>query len=67
MPHKLSRSASHADESMIEMIHYHGWNNAWRLSNGTVELVVLAGVGPRIVHYGFCGHESVFAASVSPA
>jgi len=60
MPHTLSRSASRADESMIEKIHYHGWNNAWRLSNGTVELIVLADVGPRIVHYGFCGHENVF-------
>jgi hypothetical protein len=45
---------------MIEKIHYHGWDNAWRLSNGTVELIVLADVGPRIVHYGFCGHENVF-------
>jgi hypothetical protein len=30
------------------------------LSNGTVELIVLADVGPRIVHYGFCGHQNVF-------
>lgn len=65
MPHKLSRSASHADESMVEKIHYHGWNNAWRLSNGTVELIVLADVGPRVVHYGFCGHENVFYEAAS--
>jgi hypothetical protein len=50
---------------MIEKIHYHGWNNAWRLSNGTVDLIVLADVGPRIVHYGFCGHESVFYQAAS--
>src|ERR1017187_3072784 len=65
MPHKLSKSASHADESMVEKIHFHGWNNAWRLSNGTVELIVLADVGPRIVHYGFCGHENVFYEAAS--
>lgn len=44
---------------MVERISYHGWNNAWRLSNGTVELIVLADVGPRIVRYGFCGAENI--------
>lgn len=44
---------------MIEKISYRGWNNAWRLSNGTVELVVLADVGPRIVRYGFCANENI--------
>jgi len=60
MPRKLSRSASRADEFMIEKIPYRGWPNAWRLSNGTVELIVLADAGPRIVQYGFCGQEGVF-------
>lgn len=45
---------------MVEKCSYRGWTNAWRLSNGTVEVVVLADVGPRIVHYGFCGEENVF-------
>ncbi len=45
---------------MVEKISYRGWNNAWRLSNGTVELIVLADVGPRVVHYGFCGGENIF-------
>jgi hypothetical protein len=45
---------------MIERISYRGWHNAWRLSNGTVDLVVLADVGPRIVRYGFCGDENLF-------
>lgn len=44
---------------MVEKISYRGWNNAWRLSNGTVELVVLADVGPRVVRYGFCGDENI--------
>ena len=44
---------------MVEKISYRGWNNAWQLSNGTVELVVLADVGPRIVRYGFCRDENI--------
>jgi len=65
MPRKPSRSALRADESMIEKIPYRGWPNAWRLSNGTVELIVLADVGPRIVQYGFCGQEGIFYESAS--
>ncbi len=45
---------------MVETISYRGWNNAWRLSNGAVELIVLADVGPRLVRYGFCGGENIF-------
>ena len=45
---------------MIEKISYRGWHNSWRVSNGTVEMIVLADVGPRIVHYGFCGQENIF-------
>lgn len=52
---------------MVEKLSYHGWNNAWRLSNGTVELVVLADVGPRIVHYGFCGRENFLYEAASDA
>jgi hypothetical protein len=44
---------------MVERISYRGWNNAWRLANGTVELIVLADVGPRIVYYGFCGAGNI--------
>ena len=45
---------------MVEKISYRGWGNTWRLSNGTVELIVLGDVGPRIVWYGFCGGENIF-------
>ena len=38
---------------MVERISYRGWNNAHKLSNGVVELVVTADVGPRILFYGF--------------
>jgi hypothetical protein len=43
---------------MLEKIAYRGWQNAYRMSNGTVELIVLADVGPRIISYGFVGSEN---------
>src|ERR1035437_3883109 len=39
--------------TMLERISYRGWNHAYRLSNGVVELVVTADVGPRILFYAF--------------
>jgi hypothetical protein len=44
----------------IEKRDYHGWKNAYSLSNGVVELIALADVGPRVVHYGFCSGENQF-------
>jgi hypothetical protein len=52
---------------MVETLTYRGWNNAWRLSNGTVEMIVLADVGPRILRYGFCGDENVLFEAASDA
>ena len=43
---------------MLERFSYRGWNNAYKLSNGTVELVVTADVGPRILFYSFCNGEN---------
>ena len=43
---------------MFERFSYRGWNNAYRLSNGVVELVVTADVGPRILFYGFRNGEN---------
>ena len=45
---------------MLERISYRGWENAYRISNATVELVVLADVGPRIVAYALVGSENIF-------
>jgi hypothetical protein len=39
----------------IEPVRYHGWNQAYRLANAQVELVVVTEVGPRILHFGFLG------------
>jgi hypothetical protein len=52
---------------MVEKLSYKGWCNAWRLSNGTVEVILLADVGPRIVHYGLCGDENFFYEAASDA
>src|SRR5437764_14309932 len=43
-----------------EKIDYQGWTNSWRLSNGTVELVVTGDVGPRVMRYGFAGGQNFF-------
>jgi hypothetical protein len=45
---------------MLERIRYRGWNNGYKLSNGTIEMIVLADVGPRIISYGFCNEENEF-------
>ncbi len=44
---------------MVEQISYRGWNTAVRLSNGVLELIVTAEVGPRIVFCAFCGKENL--------
>jgi len=44
---------------MLERFPYRGWNNAYRLSNGDVELIVTADVGPRIIFYGFRNGENL--------
>jgi len=44
---------------MLERFSYRGWNNAYKLSNGAVELVVTADVGPRILFYGFRDGENL--------
>jgi len=44
---------------MVERFSYRGWNNTYTLSNGIVELVVTADVGPRIISYRFCNRENL--------
>src|ERR1017187_7771950 len=45
--------------TMLERISYRGWDSAYRLSNGVVELVLTADVGPRILFYGFRNGENL--------
>jgi hypothetical protein len=44
----------------IETVKYHGWKRNIRLSNGQVELIVTADIGPRILRFGFIGGENAF-------
>jgi len=39
---------------------YRDWPNSYRLSNGTIDLVVTTDVGPRIIRLGFVGEENEF-------
>ena len=45
----------------IEKTSYKGWENCYLISNGVVELIALADVGPRIIHFGFIDGENHFA------
>ncbi len=49
-----------ARTARAEEIEYQSWKTAFRISNGTVQLVVSTEVGPRILFYGFCGGENEF-------
>jgi hypothetical protein len=44
---------------MVASITYNGWQDALRLSNGIVELVIVPSVGGRIMRYGFMGGPNV--------
>ena len=45
---------------IIEKTNYHGWANSYRISNGEVEAIVTADVGPRVMRYGFVGGQNFF-------
>jgi hypothetical protein len=45
---------------IIEKTNYHGWANSYRVSNGEVEAIVTADVGPRVMRYGFLGGQNFF-------
>jgi hypothetical protein len=44
----------------VEKTSYHGWPNVYRMSNGTIQLLITADVGPRIIWYGFAGGQNEF-------
>jgi len=43
-----------------EEVEYESWKKVFRISNDTVQLIVLTEVGPRILFYGFQGEENEF-------
>lgn len=44
----------------VEQIIYGGWSNNIRISNGMVELIITAEVGPRVLRFGFVGGTNMF-------
>ena len=44
----------------IEKVNYSGWSECFRISNGEVELIAVADVGPRIVRFAFVGGDNEF-------
>ena len=44
----------------IEEVAWGGWPHCYRLSNGEIELIVTADVGPRVIRCGFIGGRNVF-------
>ena len=49
-----------AAQVKIEKVPYQGWRHCYRVSNGTVELIVTADIGPRIMRYAFIGGRNLF-------
>jgi len=47
-------------EVTVEKVTYDGWHNVYRVANGTVQLLILADIGPRIIWYGFVGGQNEF-------
>lgn len=45
---------------MIEKVFYKGWSNCYRIYNKNVELVIVADVGPRIMHFSYIGSKNQF-------
>jgi len=50
----------------IEKVPYMGQPNCYRLTNGTVEVIVTTDIGPRIIRYGFIGGENMLAELPEP-
>jgi hypothetical protein len=44
----------------IEKTAFSGWPNCYRVSNGTIELIVTSDIGPRIMSFGFSGGQNFF-------
>ncbi|MGH9543134.1 MAG: hypothetical protein ACRD2H_14780 [Terriglobales bacterium] len=44
----------------VEEIAYGGWQHCYKISNGTVNVIVTADVGPRVIYYGFNGDRNEF-------
>lgn len=53
-------------EVTVERVTYFNQPNCYRLSNGTVEVIVTTDIGPRVIRYGFVGGSNMFAELPDP-
>jgi hypothetical protein len=53
-------------EVKVERVPYFNQPNCYRLSNGTVEVIVTTDIGPRIIRYGFIGGDNLLAELPDP-
>jgi hypothetical protein len=44
----------------IEKIHFGGWPDCWRISDGRLEMVIPSQIGPRIMRLGLVGGPNLF-------
>ncbi len=44
----------------FEKVAYQGWPNCYRLANDSIELVITADVGPRVIRFGFVDGPNMF-------
>ncbi len=51
----------------VEKVAYRGWPNCQKISNDLVELIVLADVGPRIIHFAFKGSDNLLYENATEA
>ena len=47
-------------------ISYQSWENCYHFTNGVLEIIVLAQVGPRILHFGLLDQENEFWVDPTP-
>jgi hypothetical protein len=52
--------AGAASDVTIEKTDFGGWSECYKVSNGAIDLVVVAEIGPRIVWFGFTGGDNEF-------
>ncbi len=53
-------------ETRMEKLNYFNQPNCYRLSNGTVEVIVTTDIGPRVIRYSFIGEENILAELPDP-
>jgi len=57
----LAGTALAAGSVSVEKTKYSTYGNCYKLSNGTVDVMVTLDLGPRVIYYGFTGGENTFA------